>query len=90
MNRVRLIIKGRVQGVWYRASAQKAAQARGLAGWVRNLPDGSVEAIAEGPRETLEAFITWCRQGPPGARVDDVTTEWSAATGEFAGFDVRR
>ncbi|AKU91406.1 acylphosphatase [Vulgatibacter incomptus] len=88
--RVELRIVGKVQGVWYRASAAKAAQERGLVGWVRNMPDGSVEAIAEGPRPALESFIDWCRKGPPAARVDEVRESWSEAGGELTAFDVRR
>jgi acylphosphatase len=88
--RVELRIVGRVQGVWYRKSAQEAAQRRALQGWVRNADDGSVEAVAEGPRAQLEDFIAWCRQGPKGARVDDVKASWSKATGEFEDFSVRR
>ena len=87
--RVHLVITGRVQGVWYRASAQQAGQERGLTGWVRNLPDGAVEAVAEGPREKLQDFISWCHEGPPAARVDHIDVEWLPATGEFGTFDVR-
>ena len=88
MERVRLLIAGRVQGVAYRANARAEAERRGLVGWVRNLPDGRVEAIAEGPREALEAFIVWCRRGPRAARVEEVVAERGTATGEFSGFDV--
>lgn len=88
--RVELRIAGRVQGVWYRASAEKEARRLGLAGWVRNGEDGTVEAVAEGERAALEDFIAWCRKGPIAARVDDVQTRWSPATGEFEGFSTRR
>lgn len=90
MVRATLRIVGRVQGVSYRASAQRQAEALGLSGWVANRPDGSVEAVAEGPRERVEAFVAWCRQGPPGARVDDVAVSWEPARGEFARFEIRR
>lgn len=83
-------IVGKVQGVWYRASAEKEARALGLSGWVRNTADGAVEAVAEGPRSALEAFLAWCRQGPPAARVDEVEVGWAPATGEFTSFSVRR
>lgn len=86
--RVELRIVGRVQGVWYRASAQQEARRLGLTGRVRNLADGSVEAIAEGPRDALEAFVAWCRKGPPGARVDDVRATWAAAQGGFDDFAI--
>ena len=86
---VHLIIKGRVQGVFYRASAQEQAQSLGLTGWVRNLPDGSVEAVAEGPAATVDRFVKWCHEGPRHARVDGVETERNPASAQFSGFDVR-
>lgn len=67
-------ITGRVQGVGYRAFVQKTAVGLGLAGWVRNLPDGSVEAFAQGPIDRMESFLLALRRGPPGARVDAVQT----------------
>jgi acylphosphatase len=87
--RVHLLIRGRVQGVWFRASARAEAQALSLAGWARNRPDGAVELVAEGPSETLERLIAWCRKGPPLARVDEVQIERGPASGEFRGFEVR-
>ncbi|HWV38232.1 MAG TPA: acylphosphatase [Vulgatibacter sp.] len=88
--RVELRITGRVQGVFYRASCADEARRLGLVGWVRNVADGSVEAVAEGPRAALDALVEWCRRGPPAARVDDVQARWGAASGEFATFAVRR
>lgn len=67
-----LLISGRVQGVAYRASMVEQAQAAGLRGWVRNLRDGRVEAMVQGPQQQVDALLAWCRQGPPGARVDEV------------------
>lgn len=90
MVRVELRIQGKVQGVFYRASAAREAEALGLLGWVRNTNDGAVEAVAEGPRPQVEAFVAWCRQGPAGARVDDVVANWSPARAEFSEFSVRR
>jgi acylphosphatase len=90
LERVSLRIHGRVQGVWYRASTQKQAAALGLSGFVRNVADGSVEAVAEGPREQLEALIAWCREGPPHARVSEVESRFGDATGEFDDFRVTR
>lgn len=90
MERAEVRIVGRVQGVFYRASAEKEARSLGLLGWVRNTDDLAVEAVVEGPREKVEAFLAWCRQGPPAARVDEVDVRWSTATGEFDAFKVRR
>jgi acylphosphatase len=89
MERVRVVVQGRVQGVYYRASARDRARQLGLSGWVRNCPDGSVEIIAEGEKAPLGQLISWCRQGPPAAVVTQVTTDWQAATGEFVGFSVK-
>lgn len=88
--RVSLRIKGRVQGVFYRQSAKEEAERLGLTGWVRNLPDGDVEAVAEGAPEQLSRFLEWCRRGPPAARVTDVEERHEEATGEFPGFRVVR
>ncbi|MDE0331789.1 MAG: acylphosphatase [Nitrospinae bacterium] len=87
--RIRLIIRGRVQGVWYRGSAQEIARELGLTGWVRNLSDGSVELIAEGESSALEALKAWCLEGPPLARVYDVLEERLKPCGEPATFEVR-
>ncbi len=86
---VRIRIVGRVQGVYFRANT--AAEARGLdlTGWVCNLPDGSVEAVAEGPRGRLTRFVTWCHHGPPMARVETVEAVWGEPTGQQTTFDVR-
>ncbi len=89
MIRVHLLISGRVQGVFYRASTRKEARSRGLTGWVRNLPDGRVEAVVEGPPDPVEALIAWCHRGPTFARVDSVDVRRSEPTGEFEDFDVR-
>lgn len=69
---VHLLIKGLVQGVSYRATARDEAQKRGLRGWVRNLPNGDVEALAQGEPADVETFIAWCRKGPEEARVTNV------------------
>jgi acylphosphatase len=81
--RLEIRIRGRVQGVGFRWSAQRRALELGLVGWVRNLPDGSVQMLAEGPREKLAALLAWSREGPPHAYVDEAAADWSAATGEF-------
>ena len=87
MRRVHLVVSGRVQGVFYRASCAREARARGLSGWVRNLPDGRVEVALEGPEPEVEAMIAWCREGPPAAWVDEVEIAREEATGE-TGFRV--
>ena len=86
--RVHLIIYGRVQGVFYRYGAQEAARELGLTGWVRNNYDGTVEAVAEGPKGVLERFVEWCWKGPPRARVDNIELKWEQATGEFKSFGI--
>ena len=73
---------GRVQGVGFRYSLRERARSRAIAGWVRNNPDGSVEAVFEGASEAVDALIAWCHRGPAGARVDDVRVELEAPNGE--------
>jgi acylphosphatase len=90
VTRATLVISGLVQGVFYRASAQKEASRLGLVGEIRNLPGGNVEAIAEGEKAAIEEFATWCRRGPPAARVHDVEISWAEPTGEFRAFRVTR
>ena len=68
----RLVIRGRVQGVWYRESMRQEAEALGVAGWVRNRLDGTVEAHVEGPRDAVEALVRWAHRGPEHAQVTDV------------------
>lgn len=86
--RVHLIIEGRVQGVWFRESTRREALALGVLGWVRNLPDRTVEVVAEGPKAQVNELVAWCNQGPPVARVDKVHETWEEWQGEFESFDV--
>lgn len=86
--RVELHIIGRVQGVFYRASARAKARELGLAGYARNLHDGAVKIVAEGEEGSLERLVAWCRVGPPAARVTRVEVTRATATGEFVGFSV--
>lgn len=88
--RVHLRIEGRVQGVYFRASTVQQAQRLGLTGWVMNRPDGSVEALAEGPYASVERLIAWCRQGPPGAKVTNVELQWEQPRHEFSTFAAKR
>ncbi len=67
-----MVISGRVQGVFFRYETRRRAEEEQLAGWVRNLPDGRVEAVFEGPDDAVERLVHWCREGPGGADVDDV------------------
>lgn len=83
-----LRISGLVQGVSFRWHTRRIAQSLGLAGWVKNLFDGSVEVVAEGPEEALRELLAWCRQGPELARVERVEESFSRATGEFLEFRV--
>ncbi|RJQ53505.1 MAG: acylphosphatase [Nitrospiraceae bacterium] len=87
--RVHLIVEGYVQGVFFRAGTRDTALRLGLTGWVRNVPDGNVEAVFEGPVENLAQAIKWCRMGPAGARVIKVKEKWEDYRGEFKGFDIR-
>jgi acylphosphatase len=84
-------VQGRVQGVGFRAHVEYSArQIGGLTGWVRNVGDDRVEAIAEGERAKVERFIQMMKDGPRGARVDESKVEWENPTGEFDRFGVRR
>lgn len=87
--RAEVWVGGRVQGVGYRASTLAMARRAGLRGWVRNLPNGEVRAVFEGPPAGVEAAVEWCRRGPPGARVDRCDVVWQAPRGE-GPFEVRR
>ena len=86
--RVRLLIEGRVQGVWFRESTRKEAKHLGIHGWVRNTREGTVEVVAEGPEENVRKLVAWCHQGPPAARVTRVHETAGAFQGEFVSFEV--
>ena len=86
--RVHLIIEGRVQGVWFRDSTRQEAVRLGLSGWVKNRFDGTVEVVAEGPRERVETLVTWCHHGPPAAGVTGVREFKEDFTGEFDSFRI--
>ncbi len=89
MVRAHLIIKGLVQGVFFRATTQSVAEGNRVKGWVRNRTDGSVEAVLEGEKEDVDRVIEWCHHGPLGARVDEVEVEWEEYKNEFNGFSIR-
>ncbi len=86
--RLHVLIDGRVQGVFFRAYTRDEARVRGLTGWVRNLPDGRVDALFEGERQALVSMLAWCRQGPRYAYVDSVTEDWQPYRGEFPDFRI--
>jgi acylphosphatase len=87
--RAQLLITGRVQGVGFRYATVRHAEALGVRGWVRNRPDGRVEAVAQGTRSAVDGLIAWCRKAPRPARVFDVAVQWEAPREEPAGFAVR-
>lgn len=87
--RARVRVTGRVQGVYYRQSTVEMANGLGLTGWVRNQPDGSVEAVFEGEKAAVDQAIAWCHHGPPRAAVDEVSVEWLDGPVECAGFATR-
>jgi acylphosphatase len=89
MRRVRAIVTGRVQGVAYRASTVYEARRHGLAGWVRNLPDGSVELEAQGDSDSVTALMAWCAHGPPAARVAGVAIDEIAVVANESDFAQR-
>lgn len=88
MERLHLLISGRVQGVFFRAHTQEVASRLELKGWVRNTMDGSVEVLAEGDSDKLQKLLNWCKKGPSMAFVKSITESWSKATGEFADFKI--
>ena len=90
MQRYRIVVRGLVQGVFYRASTRERAAALGLAGWVVNRADGSVLIEAQGPAEALDALVAWCRQGPTDARVDDVEVAVIPAVVDAKRFEIHR
>jgi|Deesub1362B_J571_1020462.scaffolds.fasta_scaffold00032_39 acylphosphatase len=87
--KVHVYISGRVQGVFFRAFTQERAEFYGITGWVKNLPDGRVEAVAEGDEEVLKEWIKDLWKGPPAARVDNVEEIWEEHKGEFKRFEIR-
>jgi acylphosphatase len=86
--RRRVVVTGRVQGVWFRESCRREAEALDVAGWVRNRADGTVEGVVEGPPAAVDRMVAWCGDGPPRARVDRVAVTVETPAGE-QGFAVR-
>jgi acylphosphatase len=86
--RVQMVVSGRVQGVFFRASTQREAKQLGLTGYVKNRLDGTVEIVAEGEEDLVKGLLSWAQHGPSTARVDRVDTRWRSYTGEFAKFRI--
>jgi acylphosphatase len=87
--RAHVYVSGQVQVVFVRDSAREKAEQLGLAGWVRNIPDGRVEALFEGPSKKVREMVRWCEEGPSHAEVESVETEFEASRGDLTGFEVR-
>ncbi len=88
LKQVHLFVRGRVQGVFFRASTQREAKRLGLTGWVKNRSDGSVELLAEGEEEELKELISWAHRGPSAARVERVDVRWRSFVGDFFDFRI--
>ncbi|WP_254764922.1 acylphosphatase [Natrinema marinum] len=86
--RAHVFVSGTVQGVYYRANTRETAREEGVDGWVKNLDDGRVEAVFEGPEDAVESMIEWCYTGSPASEVEDVEAEYEEPQGE-AGFEIR-
>jgi len=87
--RAQIIVKGLVQGVFFRATTKEVAKSFGLTGWVRNVDDDKVEIVVEGEEEKIKKLIEWSWKGPPAARVDDVKVNWQNFLGEFSTFEIK-
>lgn len=83
-----VLVSGLVQGVFFRASTREMARSLDLKGWVRNLPDGKVEAFFEGDEASLARALDWCRRGPPGSRPEGVEADWQEFRGEHSEFRI--
>jgi acylphosphatase len=87
--RAHLLVSGVVQGVSFRASTQDQARRRSIVGWVKNLDDGRVEAVAQGTKEKVAELVAWCRKGPPAAKVEKLEVSWEEVGDEFRDFEFR-
>jgi acylphosphatase len=87
--RAHIFISGRVQGVFFRSETMHEAIQLGITGWIRNTPDGRVEAVVEGEEKNVKELSEFCKHGPPGARVANVEITWENCTGEFRNFEVK-
>jgi acylphosphatase len=85
---IHCLVRGRVQGVFFRTSTQREAKRLGLTGWVKNLADGTVEVVAEGEDDSLKEFVGWLQRGPTAARVERVDSRWRGYTGDWGDFRI--
>jgi acylphosphatase len=88
LKQLHMVVRGRVQGVYFRASAQREARRLGVCGWVRNRADGSLEMLAEGEEAAVRDLHGWAQKGPSAARVDKVDTRWRSYVGEYSDFRI--
>jgi acylphosphatase len=88
LKQLHMVVRGRVQGVYFRASAQREARRLGVCGWVRNRADGSMEMVAEGEEAAVRDLHGWAQKGPSAARVDKVDTRWRSYVGEYSDFRI--
>lgn len=88
LKQLQLVVRGRVQGVYFRASAQREARRLGVSGWVKNRNDGSVEILAEGEETAIRELYGWAQKGPSAARVERVETRWRSYTGDHSEFRI--
>jgi len=88
LQRAHVKVSGQVQGVFFRDSTRQKAEELGLKGWVKNVPDGGVEALFEGPSESVREMVRWCEEGPQQASVENVDTDFEDASGNLEGFEV--
>ncbi len=88
MERAHVMVSGQVQGVFFRDSTRQKAQELGLAGWVKNTPEGRVEALFEGPSDRVREMVRWCEEGPQQASVENVDADFEAAGGDLEAFEV--
>lgn len=89
LGRVNIFVSGRVQGVFFRLETRRIAEELGITGWVKNLPDGRVEILAEGEKEKLEKLVEWVKRGPVFAKVDNLEVEWQEYRDEFNSFEIK-
>ncbi len=88
LKQLHMVVRGRVQGVYFRASAQREARRLGVCGWVRNRSDGALEIVAEGEEAAVRDLHGWAQRGPSAARVDKVDTRWRSYVGEYSDFRI--